>query len=151
MENSTLYTPCTLPCPIWAQQEVKKVKLKTSRSCINKNYIWHSPHIPMHIWVATFILYPFSSINIVAVFLELLFQDFRNFYAYCSFFHVPFCVSVLFFFLQQISERKHYIGREKRPSAVDNSLNVNYLTLLLLKASANSFFKLFFFFNLVFS
>lgn len=93
----------------WAQ----KVKLKTPRSCIHKNYFWHPSHTPMHITFPAFISYPFSSINIVAVFLKLLFQDFRNFYAYCSFFHVPFCMSVLFFFLKQTSERKQYIGCEK--------------------------------------
>lgn len=107
----------------------------------------------MHIRVPTSISYPFSSINIVAVFLKLLFQDFRNFYAYCSFFHVPFRVSVLFFFLQQISERKQYIGCEKNfgsKDKMDNSLNINYLTLFFLKASAIPFFYTFFL-TLVFS
>lgn len=95
----------------------------------------------MHIRAPTFILYPFSSINIVAVFLKLLFQDFRNFYAYCSFFHVPFCMSVLFFFLQQISKRKQYIGCETLTSIVriqvDNSLKLSNNTAL--EKSANSF------------
>lgn len=63
----------------------------------------------VHIHFLAFISYPFSSINIVTVLLKLLFQDFRNFYAYCSFFHVPFCVSVLFFFLQQTSARNNIL------------------------------------------
>lgn len=123
-----------------------KSEVKNLQELHKQKLLLTSSSHPLHIRVPTFISYPFSSINIVTVFLKLLFQDFRNFYAYCSFFHFPFCMSVLFFFLQQISERK-YIGYERRTSVVniqvDNSLNANYLPILLLKPSANSFLNFF--------
>lgn len=74
------------------------IKLRT-RVVVCKKYFWTIPLIS----------YPFSSINIVTVFLKLLFQDFGNFNVYCSFFHVPFCMSVLIFFLQQTSARNYIL------------------------------------------
>lgn len=100
-EICSLYSFCSSLCYLSfpLQQSSKKGLPYIS---IFDPYIMH-----INFFLTAFISYPFSSIYIVTVFFELLFQDFWNFYVYCSFFHLPFWMSVLIFFLQEASARNN--------------------------------------------
>lgn len=107
---------CTAPLAenfkTWLSTKLKNINFIPPKFVIAYVYdckIWQNENAKQINVLCILPTYPFPPVNVVTIILQLLLQNFRDFYSYCSFFHFSFCLKLWFFFLQYQNSIFNYL------------------------------------------